>query len=199
MGPFRQNVFYLLLWRTFLVALIALVLAVTRCLELGGALLTGANVALLFSLGLIVWSELLSVTASCGPKLGGCYVLTNGRLDPPAARLRTIACADWRSLCERDLSRCGGPVGLGLSACERVKRQIMALTAKRVHKLTKPGRYHDGGGLYFQVTSPSNRSWLLRYQRHGQERWMGWVRRVNSILAKHAKEPALPDKNCKMG
>ena len=60
MDPFRRNVFYLLLWRTFLIALIALVLAVTRQLEFGGALLTGANVALLFSLGLIVWSERLS-------------------------------------------------------------------------------------------------------------------------------------------
>ena len=60
MDPFRQNVLYLLLWRTFLIALIALVLAVTRQLELGGALLTGANVALLFSLGLVVWSERLS-------------------------------------------------------------------------------------------------------------------------------------------
>ena len=59
MGPFRQHVFYLLLWRTTLVALIALVLAATRCLELRGALLIGANAALLFSLGLIAWSEQL--------------------------------------------------------------------------------------------------------------------------------------------
>ena len=49
----------------------------------------------------------------------------------------------------------------------------MGLTAKRVHKLTKPGRYHDGGGLYLQVTSATNRSWLLRYQRRGHARWMG--------------------------
>jgi integrase len=27
--------------------------------------------------------------------------------------------------------------------------------------------------LYLQVISPSNRSWLLRYERHGRERWMG--------------------------
>ena len=59
MDSFRDNVFYLLLWRAILVALVALVLAATRCLELRGALLTGANVALLFSLGLIVWSDWL--------------------------------------------------------------------------------------------------------------------------------------------
>ena len=59
MGPFRQNVFYLLLWRTIVVALLALVLAATSCLELRRALLTGAVVALLFSIGLILWSEQL--------------------------------------------------------------------------------------------------------------------------------------------
>ena len=60
MGPFRENAFYLLAWRAFLVALIRLVLMVTRSFELAAALLIGANVALLFSFGLIVWSELLT-------------------------------------------------------------------------------------------------------------------------------------------
>jgi hypothetical protein len=60
MGPFRENAFYLLAWRAFLVALIALVLIATRCFELTTAFLTGANVALVFSLGLIAWSERLS-------------------------------------------------------------------------------------------------------------------------------------------
>lgn len=59
MDSFRDNVFYLLLWRTILVVLAALVLAATRCLEFRGALLIGANAALLFSLGLIAWSERL--------------------------------------------------------------------------------------------------------------------------------------------
>jgi hypothetical protein len=58
MGPFRENAFYLLAWRAFLVALIALALIVTRSFELAAAFLIGANVALLFSLGLIVWSAL---------------------------------------------------------------------------------------------------------------------------------------------
>lgn len=51
----------------------------------------------------------------------------------------------------------------------------MNLTAKRVARLLKkrPGRHHDGHGLHLQVTSPTNASWLLRYQRHGKEHWLG--------------------------
>jgi integrase len=50
----------------------------------------------------------------------------------------------------------------------------MPLTKKRVAKLTtKPGRYLDQHGLYLQVISPTNRSWLLRYERGGRERWLG--------------------------
>ena len=60
MRPFRENAFYLLAWRAFLVALITLVLMITRSFELAAAFLIGANVALLFSLGLMVWSEWLS-------------------------------------------------------------------------------------------------------------------------------------------
>ena len=57
MRPFREN---LLAWRAFLVALITLVLMITRSFELAAAFLIGANVALLFSLSLMVWSEWLS-------------------------------------------------------------------------------------------------------------------------------------------
>jgi integrase len=52
----------------------------------------------------------------------------------------------------------------------------MALTAKRIAKLKEPGRYADGNrtGLYLQVLSEKNRSWLFRYDRNGRgERWMG--------------------------
>ncbi|MBV8111760.1 MAG: integrase arm-type DNA-binding domain-containing protein, partial [Hyphomicrobiales bacterium] len=50
----------------------------------------------------------------------------------------------------------------------------MKLTAKKVAKLLKqPGRYGAGRGLVLQVVSPTNASWLLRYQRLGRERWMG--------------------------
>src|SRR6202030_3958205 len=60
MRPFRENAFYLLAWRAFLVALITLVLMITRSFELAAAFLIGAHVALLFSLSLMVWSEWLS-------------------------------------------------------------------------------------------------------------------------------------------
>jgi integrase len=49
----------------------------------------------------------------------------------------------------------------------------MPLTVKKVAKLSAPGRYGDGHGLYLQVKSGANRSWLLRYERGGRERWMG--------------------------
>ena len=49
----------------------------------------------------------------------------------------------------------------------------MGLTIKRVAKATSPGRYADGHGLYLQVVSPTNRSWIFRYQRNGKERWLG--------------------------
>ena len=49
----------------------------------------------------------------------------------------------------------------------------MALTTKRLAKLTEPGRYGDGRGLYLQVTPAGVRSWLLRYERGGRERAMG--------------------------
>ena len=47
------------------------------------------------------------------------------------------------------------------------------LTKKQVDRLTEPGRYHDGFGLYLQVHSPTNRSWIFRYEVEGRERWMG--------------------------
>jgi integrase len=49
----------------------------------------------------------------------------------------------------------------------------MALTVKRVARLTRPGRYLDSAGLYLQVISATNRSWLLRYELRGKRRWMG--------------------------
>src|SRR5215207_10531382 len=37
----------------------------------------------------------------------------------------------------------------------------------------KPGRHGDGKGLYLAVKDTGARSWLLRYERNGRERWMG--------------------------
>jgi hypothetical protein len=38
----------------------------------------------------------------------------------------------------------------------------MPLTVKRLAKLTTPGRYGDGAGLYLQVGKGDGRAWLLR-------------------------------------
>ena len=65
----------------------------------------------------------------------------------------------------------------------------MALTAKKVEKLKRPGRYGDGHGLYLQVLSPSNRSWLLRFERNGRERWMG-LGPLHTFTLKEARERA---------
>jgi integrase len=47
------------------------------------------------------------------------------------------------------------------------------LTALQVQKLTKPGRYAAGDGLYLQITGKRGRSWILRYQRNGKARHLG--------------------------
>jgi hypothetical protein len=65
----------------------------------------------------------------------------------------------------------------------------VALTAKKVEKLKRPGRYGDGHGLYLQVLSPSNRSWLLRFERNGRERWMG-LGPLHTFTLKEARERA---------
>jgi integrase len=49
----------------------------------------------------------------------------------------------------------------------------VALTAKRVARLKAPGRYRDAHGLYLQVLSATNRSWIFRYARDGREHFMG--------------------------
>jgi hypothetical protein len=45
------------------------------------------------------------------------------------------------------------------------------LTTKKIAKLGD-GRHHDGYGLVLSIKGNA-RSWLLRYQRDGRERWLG--------------------------
>jgi integrase len=47
------------------------------------------------------------------------------------------------------------------------------LTALKVAKLTKPGLYGDGGGLYLQVSQWGTKSWIARYMLDGRSRKMG--------------------------
>lgn len=50
---------------------------------------------------------------------------------------------------------------------------IEKLTALKVARLSKPGRYGDGKGLYLQITKPGVKSWIFRFERGGKERFMG--------------------------
>jgi integrase len=63
------------------------------------------------------------------------------------------------------------------------------LTAKRIEHLRKPGRYNDGHGLHLQITPAGVKSWLLRYERHGRERWMG-LGPIHTVGLKEARERA---------
>jgi integrase len=57
------------------------------------------------------------------------------------------------------------------------ERGRMGLSAVKVARLKKPGRYGDGRGLYLQVslgpTGNISKSWLFQYERAGRERRMG--------------------------
>ena len=52
-------------------------------------------------------------------------------------------------------------------------RAIGRLKALNVGRMVKPGRYHDGGGLYLQVRDRDRRSWLFRFMASGHARAMG--------------------------
>ncbi|MBC7103815.1 MAG: integrase arm-type DNA-binding domain-containing protein [Parvibaculum sp.] len=63
------------------------------------------------------------------------------------------------------------------------------LTAVKVARLTKPGRYGDGGGLWLQVAAGGSRSWLFRFMRDGKAREMGLGALMTVTLAE-AREKA---------
>jgi hypothetical protein len=60
MDPFRETALALLVWRAFLTTLITVLTTILARLDLSVAFLAGANVALLFSLGMIAWSQSLT-------------------------------------------------------------------------------------------------------------------------------------------
>jgi integrase len=49
----------------------------------------------------------------------------------------------------------------------------MALTIRKVQRLTKPGKHFDRDNLYLQILNSENRSWQFRYKRFGKDTWMG--------------------------
>src|SRR5262249_34227017 len=52
-------------------------------------------------------------------------------------------------------------------------RTIGRLTALRVERVSEPGMYADGAGLYLQVTSAAAKSWIYRYSLRKKAREMG--------------------------
>ncbi|MGA7180189.1 MAG: tyrosine-type recombinase/integrase [Thiobacillaceae bacterium] len=52
-------------------------------------------------------------------------------------------------------------------------KAINRLTPELVQGITEPGMYHDGLGLYLQVSVWHTKSWLFRYQRHNRLRSLG--------------------------
>jgi integrase len=70
-----------------------------------------------------------------------------------------------------------------------VHRDASRLTALKITKLTKPGRYGDGGGLVLQVSKWGTKSWLFRFARDGRERLMG-LGPLHTITLVEARELA---------
>jgi integrase len=71
---------------------------------------------------------------------------------------------------------------------ERKKKD--RLTALGVDKQKKPGLYHDGRGLYLQVTSTGAKTWVLRYMLRGRAREMGLGSYNQDVSLADAREKA---------
>ncbi len=63
------------------------------------------------------------------------------------------------------------------------------LTPLKVSRLTKPGRYGDGGGLYLQISIWGTKAWLFRYMKDGRARQMG-LGDIQTFTLKEARDRA---------
>ncbi|WP_152047822.1 tyrosine-type recombinase/integrase, partial [Aureimonas psammosilenae] len=69
-------------------------------------------------------------------------------------------------------------------------RSSSKLSALAVSKMTKPGVYADGNGLYLQVAAGGSKSWLFRFMRDGKARKMG-LGPVHTVTLAMARDKAL--------
>ncbi|MGA2816147.1 MAG: Arm DNA-binding domain-containing protein, partial [Xanthobacteraceae bacterium] len=53
-------------------------------------------------------------------------------------------------------------------------QKIQRLTALAVSRVSKPGLYADGAGLYLRVGRGGSKSWAFRYMLKGKPREMGF-------------------------
>jgi integrase len=75
------------------------------------------------------------------------------------------------------------------------------LNAMRVAKITEPGRYGDGGGLYLRVAQyptkgglARSKNWIFRFERDGRERQMG----LGSYTTLPLAEARVKARECRM-
>ncbi|KTT98146.1 integrase [Sphingomonas yabuuchiae] len=57
------------------------------------------------------------------------------------------------------------------------------LTARQVASIKKPGRYADGGGLYFRITNAGSKSWVFMVTQGGKRIEIGLGRVIDRPLA----------------
>jgi integrase len=69
-------------------------------------------------------------------------------------------------------------------------RAMAKLSAVKVARITKPGMYSDGGGLYLQVSTLGGRSWIFMYKTNGREREMG-LGPLHTISLSEARQKAM--------
>lgn len=71
----------------------------------------------------------------------------------------------------------------------RVGRRPEPLTALQVKRLTEPGYYADGQGLYLQVARGGSKSWIFKFKLAGKPREMG-LGSFNAFSLAEARERA---------
>jgi integrase len=78
-------------------------------------------------------------------------------------------------------------------------QQVNRLKALDIPRLTQPGMYPDGAGLYLQVKSATARSWVYRYTLQGKARWRGLGSVQDLSLAEARVERDKERQNVKSG
>lgn len=68
-------------------------------------------------------------------------------------------------------------------------RAMHNLTAIKIARLRKPGKYGDGGGLWLQISQSGTKSWGFRFMRDGKARQMG-LGPLHTIGLAEAREKA---------
>jgi integrase len=72
-------------------------------------------------------------------------------------------------------------------------REVNRLNALAVGRAIKPGYYHDGAGLYLQVSQSGTKSWIYRYTYNSRPREMG----LGSVAALSLSDARVRAKHCR--